>query len=380
MGKQKAGTQRKGGGGKKLKPPTPPSEQALQRRVAELEKKEDAHGLEEARFELRSVQSGVWELLNLDIISRVYSLAITDPALRTLWLQVDSMSVEDLHGRIMYRRACFNLAQAAALVGHVRVLTALTKRKKKGKNSASSADADALFAASPSPLRLACEQLAKATEDGFSDAQKTYEHSALLALEGIPEEGGLDPEDDCSCHDVNDELSHSVLILAARGGSEKLCRALCERGIQLSSFAVFKAVENGHAEAAEWLLRHVVENASSEEAEYTQMTAPHVIVENASNGTLSLDEYGRLMDALQELAIPITMYNYAGRTPLHIACIEQSVNPIGLDLLRRGADPHAVDAYGRMPAEYLSKLDDGALVSMFEFYASEDAAELRHTV
>lgn len=458
------------------KPNFATSESALEKRLAELEREgrtADEEAILKAKLELRSVQAGVWHLLNVLIPDRVFVVALREPKIREVYIALDSVltgikrdreaqvkqkevtssppnlrgkskkiakesrilnsssalssgkfekvptealvegksddansedpdepleklegteesaklsgagyTIRDLdHSQILIAHGSkqYNLVQAAALAGHGIALTEFARDQ----------NLQTLFtSSSPTPLRIAIVKLAEAAQDGKVELGKVYEAAALACLDVLlnTDQSSTHSENIWSqseiCQGANEDDSfadsqESMLVLAAQAGSERLCRTLCEQGAFLEALAVFKAVENGQFAAADWLLRHIAINGSPEESQFAQQTIVHVIVESAANGTLQMHHYNKLMDTITELCIPVTVYNYLGRTPLHVACIEQSVDPIAVDLLARGADPSAIDAYGRTPEMYLSRLDNGALISMFSFYAHNDASAFR---
>mmetsp|Transcript_12685 Transcript_12685/g.23553 ORF Transcript_12685/g.23553 Transcript_12685/m.23553 type:complete len:411 (+) Transcript_12685:2379-3611(+) len=352
------------------------SVQVKRQNAAKREAKAKQRELESCIIRLEGVGNGVLASIE-DVVVRGQYLLTLYPELRDFWLAfrrrdkaTTTFAPPIAFAAVPRHWETFGLAHAAAITHDIRALRneIVPSRTPSRPNTAdvSAPGTPPLskqnwFDQDPgqlnTPLHLACVYC-EPGDPGYISYRKT----AKFLIESMPSEALL----------LRNREGQTALVLAASCGATEVVKMLCEHEVPVEANAVFLALSRGHINTAAWLVEYTSTNHESNAQVLHDILSNvlHVIVEAAAREEMSLEAYGIAMDKMIGLGANVNTVNQFGQTPLHVAAKEQNVIEISVDLLRRGAAPYSQDYEGRIPLDYISRLDKNLLRDMFSYYAN----------
>lgn len=341
--------------------------------------------LEAARAELAAVQCGAWGVVHIALLDDVWRL----------------LELRDIHEEVAHMllglRSALRLHDAEVEVEATRSQAALadSSAEAEGTNSQESARAMALPFSFPAPAFLLgrsygalhcaalCGDVAlvkrfSAKDSGYAHTHTQHGSTALHLACLFAEHAGHREAALLLCERLPQELidarnsdGESALLLAVQAGAAKLCKALLGRGASVCEEALMSGFGQGDVDIASRLL------AASPKDTVAGMAGALLCqaAEAAATDAIAFHAYTGLIDLLTGTDAGQYGVDVNARVPdswqtcLHAACREQSVTPVAVDLVGRGADPEARDANGNRPVDLLTRMEKDTLRDMFRFHA-----------
>uniref|UniRef100_A0A7S2RAW3 Ankyrin repeat protein n=1 Tax=Mucochytrium quahogii TaxID=96639 RepID=A0A7S2RAW3_9STRA len=315
-------------------------------------------------------ESGVRQLISEELVqlvvgfdSEVAGIKEFRIQLRNAWTSLDDQERASLRftpikmfAGCVNKAKTFNLAHASALAGDLSILEWM---ERIGLYEQLFVGDDGL---ANSPLHVCCLML-NVVEHGSCEFQR-YEHAAERIINEIPFETMVAENDD----------GETALALAAESGSLAVCQSICSKNVYaFNDQVLYIAASNGYVDVVQWGLEYMRDNLAEDYDTWghVQQTLPHVTVESTGRGEIDFSVYQQLMEIYTAFGLDINAPGRHSRTCLHVAAMEQNVDPLCIDLFARGARPQVYDVYGKSPIDYITRMEKDALREVFQFYYSQ---------